>query len=481
MVVLTCLLLLAGPVLARQKPVVVVLTDIGGDTDDEQSMVRCLLYADVLDIRALCATSRMQHGMDTRPDIIRRQIAAYAQVYPSLVRHSPGYPPAAALEAAVAAGLGDARPLGKGYDTEASRRIISVVDSARTTVHILAWGGQRELAQALWSVQHTRSSEALRQFCAKIQVHAIGDQDGHGAWILQHFKGLRYIGYGLLAHGDRRHAAYRGMYMTGDSSLQHGNWVRQSVYGHGPLADLYPLNGHGTDGMKEGDSPSFLGLIPNGLNEPGRPEWGGWGGRYRILHDKVYADAGDTLDGVVNERFSVSRWRLDFQRDFMARLDWCVKPYEKANHRPALVVNGQGGPAPLVLSAKGGERLVFRTRGSHDPDRDRLHVRWMIYRDISDPHAPAPELSREGKVCRLRIPQALQDTAVQLIAELRDEGSPTLVTYKRIVIHVSPAQTSKDYTHAQNPHETSPLGQAEKHAAGRMAGYRLLAGASPGF
>ncbi len=32
----------------------------------------------------------------------------------------------------------------------------------------------------------------------------------------------------------------------------------------------------------EGDTPSFLNLIPNGLSDPEHPEWGGWGGRYEL-------------------------------------------------------------------------------------------------------------------------------------------------------------------------------------------------------
>jgi hypothetical protein len=35
----------------EQKPRVIVMTDIGGDTDDEQSMVRFLLYSDMLDVK----------------------------------------------------------------------------------------------------------------------------------------------------------------------------------------------------------------------------------------------------------------------------------------------------------------------------------------------------------------------------------------------------------------------------------------------
>ena len=38
----------------------------------------------------------------------------------------------------------------------------------------------------------------------------------------------------------------------------------------------YPDVGYGM----EGDTPSYLSLIPNGLNVPEHPDWGGWGGRY---------------------------------------------------------------------------------------------------------------------------------------------------------------------------------------------------------
>jgi hypothetical protein len=32
----------------------------------------------------------------------------------------------------------------------------------------------------------------------------------------------------------------------------------------------------------EGDSPSFLYLINNGVGDPEHPDWGSWGGRYEL-------------------------------------------------------------------------------------------------------------------------------------------------------------------------------------------------------
>ena len=54
-------------------------------------------------------------------------------------------------------------------------------------------------------------------------------------------------------------------------------WLARHIQqGHGPLGAAYPDVAFGM----EGDTPAFLGLIPNGLNSPEHPDWGGWGGRY---------------------------------------------------------------------------------------------------------------------------------------------------------------------------------------------------------
>lgn len=322
---------------AIERPKIIVLTDIGGDTDDEQSMVRFLLYADVFDIKAICATSRLGHGKDTKPELIRKQIEAYRFVYPNLLLHSENFPSPDYLSSLVKNGQGEPDNFGDGLDSEVSDFIIKTVDDATETVHLLIWGGQRELAQALWKIRATRPKEKVTLFCKKMQVHAIGDQDKHRDWILDNFKHINYIANGYAFHGNfgtREISVFRGMYMTGDVSMQDREWVKNHIHGHGALGDCYPLDGHGTNGMKEGDSPSFLGLIANGLNVPTKPEWGGWGGRFRRLSNNLYIDGQDFLDGTLNERHTVSRWRPAFQRDFMARLDWCVESYDDANHNP---------------------------------------------------------------------------------------------------------------------------------------------------
>ncbi|HPE74666.1 MAG TPA: DUF1593 domain-containing protein [Draconibacterium sp.] len=425
---------------ASEKPAVVVLTDIGGDTDDQQSLVRFLLYSDMFDVKAICATSRLGHGHDTRPDLIIQQIKAYKQVYPNLLHHSKGYPLPDYLLSVVKSGLGDPSVFGENKNSEASDYIIKVIDESKDIVHIVIWGGQRELVQALWKIQESRSKDAVSAFCKKIQVHAIGDQDKHRDWILNNFKDIQYIADGFVFTGNfgiREISALRGMYMTGDHSMQNGKWVEKNVHNHGALSNCYPLNGAGTDGLKEGDSPSFLGLICNGLNFPDKPEWGGWGGRYRLLKKNLFIDAQDFLDGTLNERHTVARWRPAFQRDFMSRLDWCVKSYKEANHNPFVKVNNSDGKMPLFVNSNNGSSLVFDASDCADPDKNDLSFHWFFYNEIGFAECSKLVTSKGGQICTVTIPESLHNRTIHLILEVTDNGTPSLTTYKRIVIQIT--------------------------------------------
>ena len=423
---------------AQEKPQVIVLTDIGGDTDDEQSLVRFLYYADQFDIKAICATSRLRHGQDIKPEIIQRQLAAYGGIYPNLILHKKDFPHPDMLTKLIKSGNGNSEAFGEGYDSEASEAIIKIVDKSKAMVHIPVWGGLRELAQALWKVNNTRGKEELDEFCRKIQVHAIGDQDGHRNYLLKNFKALRFIANGYAWNGFtgiRELSTFRGMYMTGNQQMQDANWVKNNIHGNGPLSECYQLNGHGTDGMKEGDSPSFLGLIGNGLNVPDHPEWGGWGGRYRLLFNQLYIDAPDFMEGTLNERHGVARWRTAFQSDFMGRVKWGVLSYEQANHNPAINANGHKSNGPLFLKVQPGMELELDASASTDPDGDSLTYKWWIYNEIFQPVSPVVfKASSEEPKIKIEIPPLPLGKELHLILEVMDNGLPSMFGYKRVII-----------------------------------------------
>lgn len=438
-------LLLGALVAAAQPPRLIVLTDIGGDPDDQQSMVRLMTYANEFSIEGLIASAAGVPGelkQDVvRPELIRRTVEAYGEVRPNLLRHAPGYPAAESLLAVVKSGnprrgVGN---IGEQHDTEGSRWIVSVVDrNDPRPVNIAIWGGATELAQALWRVRKDRSPAEAARFISRLRVHSIGHQDDTGPWILENFPDLFFVlssvnEADVLGHArprtDSRASVYRGMYLGGDESLTSRAWVDGNVrLGHGPLGALYPdktwtaPNPHGV--LKEGDTPSWFYFLPNGLGDAEHPEWGGWGGRFRHVRGRYYNDAKDRVGDVEDGRATVWRWRPAFQNDFAARMDWCVE--SKANHNPVAVLNGKKGAKWVQIDAKRGTKVRLSAAGSRDPDGDRLEYRWLRY--------PEGTGSWTGETASIDAPA--EAGTMHVILEVRDSGSPQLTAYRRAVIRV---------------------------------------------
>ena len=433
MIVLLAGLLLVNVSLPKTR--LIVTTDISslkagvGEPDDTQSLVRLLLYASDFDIEGLIAT-RTNHGGEVHPEYIRSIVRAYGKVRPNLALHDPRYPTERHLLDRVKAGLAGTDSVGRGRDSEGSDWIISVVDRPDPRpVWIVIWGGSRELAQALWRVKNARTPEEFAAFQSRIRVYAINDQDKTGRWIRAVHPELFYI---------TGRQVYRGMYRGGDESLVAREWVDKHVtHGHGPLGAAYP-NYDGGDpwgrvrGVKEGDTPSFLYLIPNGLGDPMRPEWGSWGGRF-TGEGKHFSDAEDRAGADTSARATVYRWRAAYQADFQSRLDWCVKPPDKANHPPVAVLD-----ALSERTVSPGDRVVLSAKGSHDPDGNGLSYRWFHY----------PEPGTYGGSIRINgattpdasfvAPNVDSPKTIHVVLTVTDDGDPRLSRYGRVVVAVRP-------------------------------------------
>src|SRR2546422_9778249 len=76
----------------------IIETDAGGDPDDEQSLVRFLLYANEWDVEGIIANRpTARDGENWNPErtglgIVRAMVKAYGQCYSNLVQHDSRYP-----------------------------------------------------------------------------------------------------------------------------------------------------------------------------------------------------------------------------------------------------------------------------------------------------------------------------------------------------------------------------------------------------
>jgi hypothetical protein len=253
-----------------------------------------------------------------------------------------------------------------------------------------------------------------------------------------------------------------------DNTTVGNEWIAKNIQqGHGPLGRIYPDVAYGM----EGDTPSWLGLIPNGLNFPEHPQWGGWGGRYEfrvpelkemdpagftggvpVLPEQrpLWTNAVDDYTPPVSSphgaairkgdksfkdfRATVWRWRDDFQNDFAARIAWATKPYREANHPPVPALSN-----PDTLTVKSGQRFFLDARNTSDPDGDSLSFYWFVYPEADHPSHP-PQLASAANLARvtfLAAPVTAPETA-HIILRVTDKGSPALSRYKRVIVTTVP-------------------------------------------
>ena len=449
----------------------IVLTDIEADPDDTQSMVRLLLYSDAIDIRGLVATTSTHKRTSVAPESIRAVIRAYASVHGNLVKHDPNYPEPAALEALVKQGRAEygMGGVGAGKDSEGSAWIIRTLEEPDDRpLWVTVWGGANTLAQALHKLRATRSAPDVDRLVSKLRVYTISDQDDSGPWIRKNFPKLFYI---VTPGGDYGAATWTGIntVIAGiDNTTISNPWLAKNIQeGHGPLGAAYPDVAWGM----EGDTPSWLGLIPNGLSAPDHPEWGGWGGRYEPYRPDVPVTDPRTFIGGVpiepetrpiwtnaideyaplsfaeygratragekpfrDSKATLWRWRDDFQNDFAARMDWTTRSYAEANHPPVPSLDH-----PDALTVRSGEGFGLGAHGTTDPDGDSLSYVWFPYREAGSCTGVVTINGAENAAgVWATAPKVERPETVHFILRVTDKGSPPLSRYRRVIVTVAP-------------------------------------------
>lgn len=446
---------------ASDRPRVIATTD--GEIDDECSMVRFLLYANEWDVEGIITSSSQYHWQGHKwagDNWMEPYLKAYADVYPNLLKHDSRYPTPDYLRARTL--LGNVKKEGEMEEvTAGSRHIVKVLldESDRRPVWLQAWGGPNTIARALKTIEE-QHPDRMAEVAKKIRFFFIWEQDNtYQSYIRPHWGRL---GIRTIMSDQFLAFAYEHQRKAVPPEMQRyfsGAWMTENLLrNHGPLLDLYKAQDDGRF-RSEGDSPSFLHVIPNGLRSWESPDWGGWGGRYAWVRDNTWLDPvpepgyrypegrwfsssawGRTRvkKGIPNDKELTAylkpmwRWIDVIQNDFAARADWCVKSYEEANHPPVVKV-----AHPLDRTVRPGDRVALSARGTTDPDGDTLSYRWWQYEE-ADSYPGRVRLDDAGEQeAVLHVPaDAATGQTIHVICEVTDNGRPPLTRYQRVVCRV---------------------------------------------
>ncbi|MBS1522415.1 MAG: DUF1593 domain-containing protein [Bacteroidetes bacterium] len=449
---------------ASKKLRVVVLTDIEADPDDTESMVRFLTYCNQWDVEGLIATTSIHQKTRVAPESILRVLDAYEKVQPNLLKHEPGYPTALVLKAKVKKGLAvyGMEGVGQGHDSQGSDWIVNVLKKADDRpVWFTVWGGPNTLAQALWKIKNTMTAQEAEKIYKKVRLYTISDQDDSGPWIRKNFPSIFFVVTPGYNYGK---ATWLGMSfgMPGSNTeVVSAEWLAKNIQqGHGPMGAAYPDVAYGM----EGDSPSFLNLISNGLNNPEHPNYGGWGGRYELYLPQfedsntgrfhrdnwpkdepetrpIWTNASDSLISPVDKKgynsnqATIWRWRVEYQNDFAARMQWTTKSYKECNHPPVpRIANGE------KMTVKSGEQFHLSAAGTTDPDGDSLSYLWFQYPEAGTYKGRVSFAPYSSNLYDVPVTAPVVDSAVTLhfILKVTDKGTPALTRYKRVIVTVLP-------------------------------------------
>ena len=482
----------------------VITTD--GEVDDMNSVIRALLYSNDMDIAGIVLTSSMYHyagdeekGIDpfrwTGTQWIYDYLDDYEAVYDNLKSHDENYPEPDYLRSVTK--IGNITNQGEMDEvTEGSEFLVDLfLDDDTQPLYVQTWGGTNTTARALKTIEEkykdTDEWETIQQkIYDKLVLYIILNQDdSYADYIAVNWPELKII-------NDRSnfwHFAYAWQFHSDElNTTLKADWCYENlVKDKGPLMENYALMGDGKhlegeleaeqrgsaaylennpnyqkyDFISEGDSPSFLYLIDNGLRSLEDPTYGGWGGRFGVASNNLYINNVLDYDVYTNQyesQYALSRWFDDIQNDFAARVDWCLTPNEdEVNHAP--VVSVEEG---IDVSATAGQELTL-TANATDQDGNELTYKWWRYgeadtyqdfvstkqtqdyvaygllfnvtRELDDNEVVDSITINNADTNKMSfvVPaDAKAGDTIHMIIEVQDNGNHTLKAYQRVIVTV---------------------------------------------
>lgn len=439
---------------APLKPRMVVLTDISTwEPDDHESLIRLMVHADMFEIEGIVITTgwSMNNVNNHKQflDIAIGVIDAYEKDLPNLRKRSNqsgfaqdigqqeiGYWPSAqylkdrTMYGSMSMGMSF---IGADNISEGSNLIIKLADEDDDRpIYVGFWGGGNTLAQSIWQVQQTRNEPGLKEFLNKIRVYAITDQDrgqntsfeiSSHQWMRHEFSG------DLLFIWDE--CAWKYQNGTGKA-----NWCEYATHiqNHGNLGSQYPKYVWGV----EGDTPAFLHIMPNGLNNPDIPTQAGWGGY------SVWGKGSDNNGySYVNNSSSVYNLCRKYEdhfyaatfNNFAARMDWAKDG--NGNRNPVVVIDGDNGIDIITRTSQPGATVILDASATSDPDGDLLTYKWWVQPEAGTYTDEVTISNSNSSRATLVVPSNSVGKIFHVICEVTDNGTNNLTSYRRIIFDLT--------------------------------------------
>lgn len=272
------------------RPRIIVTAD--PELDDNNSLIRFLLYSTDMEIEGLIYASSQFHwkgdGKGTKWFVPGREydrfkmgicpceswrwaederfihdiVEAYERVYTNLKVHNSNYPEPEELKSKIRFGNiefdGDISKDSPGSDLIKAL----ILDDKPGPLFITGWGGQSTIARALKSIQqqyeYTTDWDVIKdKISRKVVLLPSGDQDGTYATYIKpnwpdieyrQFRGGPNYGYGAQINALSENAKY----MT-------PSWMKENILDRGPLGELYRVWGDGKQMVKD-DKVDYFGL-----------------------------------------------------------------------------------------------------------------------------------------------------------------------------------------------------------------------------
>lgn len=440
------------------KPRLVVLTDIAPadvEPDDMESAIRLMAYADMFEIEAIMTT--VGWNCDPYPEEWSKYLDQVVEAYGKDVDHLKarskqkkyltfeeeswrqplGYWPSVEyIKSRILPGShrGGIDVVGEGNDSPGSDFLISLaLEDDPRPIYIAAWGGANTLAQAIWRMQQRYGDEEMETFLRKFRIYTITDQD------------MKYdmrMNRDYSSHKWLRREFQDNLKFIWDENtwqlqceLGKQNWAKHQQYiqNSSALGSIYPNYKWGV----EGDTPSFLYVMPNGLSDPNDPHQANWGGYHTFgLSPDEQTNAWTSWEPTqkrITEDYK-RRFYPDELNDFCARMQWAQDG--KGNHNPEVYINGKHSSRPLVLKVKAGKKLRLSAKQTVDADKDKLTYQWWQQPEAGSLGTQLSITGAETAVAKIAIPANATGKIFHIVCEVHDDGPFHLVGYQRVIIRV---------------------------------------------